>query len=85
MSRLINLAIVLFFAGQSAWAAESASEARLDEVEHHGRHVMPFNLEQTLHVFSKTPSGGIQKVVAKEALDSEQINLIRAHLSKIAG
>ena len=66
------------------YAVEKASEARLNEVARRGVHVMPFNLEQTTHIFSKSPSGGIQQVIAKEATNTQQINLIREHLTKIS-
>ncbi len=65
-------------------AVEPASNARLDEVARLGRRVMPFDLEKTLHVFSKTKQGGIQQVIAKDPANQEQIELIRAHLGKIA-
>ena len=67
-----------------AQVAGKASEARLDEVEQRGIHVMPFNLEQTTHVFSKTAEGGVQQVIVKNKSNIKQIKLIRAHLSKIS-
>ncbi|MDP1933480.1 MAG: hypothetical protein Q8K47_01175 [Nitrosomonas sp.] len=66
------------------FAAEPASEQRLDEVAERGAHVMPFDLEKTVHIFSKTDTGGIQQVIAKDKADSKQISLIRLHLSQIA-
>ena len=68
----------------SAYSAEKASEQRLDEVVQRGSHVMPFNLEQTTHVFSKTEKGGVQQVVVKDPANTEQIKLIREHLTKIS-
>jgi hypothetical protein len=68
----------------STQAVEKASEKRLDEVVERGSHVMPFDLEQTTHVFSKTEQGGLQQVVVKDQKNSEQIKLIRQHLSKIS-
>ena len=68
----------------SAHAAEQASEQRLDEVVQRGSHVMPFDLEQTTHVFSKTEKGGVQQVIVKDPANAEQIKLIREHLSKIS-
>jgi hypothetical protein len=68
----------------SAYSAEKASEQRLDEVAQRGSHVMPFNLEQTTHVFSKTEKGGVQQVVVKDPANTEQIKLIREHLTKIS-
>ncbi len=68
-------------------AENKVTAIRLDEVERLGKHVMPFNLEQTLHVFSKIEKGGLQQVIVKDPKDSaadNQIKLIREHLAKIA-
>lgn len=67
-----------------AHAVEKASEQRLDEVVQRGSHVMPFELEQTTHVFSKTAKGGVQQVIVKDPANIEQIKLIREHLTKIS-
>jgi hypothetical protein len=87
MYRLLVVASVLtcLLATVSAGAAEPASESRLDEVARRGTRVMPFDLERTTHVFTKTEKGGVQQVIAKDPAQSEQIGLIRKHLSKIAG
>lgn len=77
------LSVVLFIA-VSAQAAEKASEERLDEVAKRGAHVMPFSLEQTTHIFSKTEQGGVQQVIVKDSSNVEQIKLIRQHLAKIS-
>lgn len=81
---LIVLGWMVWLITAPVFAAESASEQRLDEVAERGAHVMPFDLEKTMHIFSKTDTGGIQQVIAKDQSDSEQINLIRLHLSEIA-
>ena len=44
---------------------------------------MPFSLKATTHIFTKTGDGGIQRVVAKSATDTEQIKLVREHLRDI--
>ena len=49
-----------------------------------GAEVMPFKLSATTHVFTKTPTGGLQQVVAKSPGDTDQIRLIRMHLEDIA-
>ncbi|QSA99164.1 aspartate carbamoyltransferase [Methylococcus sp. EFPC2] len=67
-----------------AGAVEPTAPERLDEVAKRGAQVMPFDLEKTSHIFTATPTGGVQRVVAKDANDSEQIRHIRAHLSEIA-
>lgn len=68
----------------AAQAAGPASPERLEEVERRGVHVMPFDLQKTLHIFEKTPEGGVQQVIARDATDGEQIRLIRGHLSQLA-
>lgn len=45
---------------------------------------MPFDLEKTAHIFSKTAKGGLQEVIVRDKSDTEPIRLIRAHLSQIA-
>jgi hypothetical protein len=62
----------------------AANEIRINEVAQRGSHVMPFNLEQTTHVFTKTDTGGIQQVIVKDKTNTSQIKLIREHLSKIS-
>jgi hypothetical protein len=74
--------LLVLFAAIPVYAVEDGK--RLDEVAQRGAHVMPFDLEKTIHVFSKTPKGGIQQVVVKDKSDTEQIRLIRAHLSEIS-
>jgi hypothetical protein len=83
MNRVIFL-VGLVSLSVTAYACPSASSARLDEVAERGRHVMPFHLEKTLHVFDKTTHGGIQQVIAKDPGDIEQIALIRKHLRDIS-
>ena len=78
----ISLLIVIHI--NTASADNKATEARLDEVARIGRQVMPFNLEQTLHIFSKTKTGGVQQVISKDASNKHQINLTQDHLRKIA-
>ena len=77
----LALSLALVVAGA---VAEPASPARLDEVAKWGAQVMPFDLDKTTHVFSKTEQGGRQEVVAKDASDAGQIRLIREHLSALA-
>jgi len=45
-----------------------------------GAMVMPFDLDKTTHVFEKLETGGLQTVRA-DSDDSEQIRLVREHLS----
>ena len=68
----------------TSYAQAAASEERLDEVARKGSHVMPFDLEKTTHIFSKTASGGVQKVVIKGKNDVDQLLLVREHLLQIS-
>ena len=74
---------MLLFTGP-VQAVEKASKARQEEIERRGARVMPFSLERTVHVFTKTKNGGIQQVIAKDKSDTGQITLIREHLSMIS-
>lgn len=65
-------------------ATKKASDARINEVAQLGKQVMPFDLNQTLHVFSKVKGGGVQQVIPKDPKNGLQIKLIREHLAQIA-
>lgn len=84
MNQLLTVTFLLaFLLPASIDAAAPADEKRLDEVAERGAHVMPFDLEKTVHVFTKTESGGVQKVTVRNISDQEQVSLIRAHLTEI--
>lgn len=65
--------------------AQTVSPERLKEVTEHGRHVMPFDLKLTQHIFTKTEMGGVQQVAVRDSNDKPQVELIRQHLTKISG
>jgi len=79
-----KLAVILLSLFALNALAQPASDARLDEVVQRGMHVMPFALDQTQHVFTKTTQGGVQQVIVKDKTNTKQIQLIRTHLAKIA-
>ena len=62
----------------TAWAADTA---RQQEVAQKGAMVMPFNGQNSKHVFQKTPDGGLQQVIAKDASNRGLVEAIRGHLS----
>jgi hypothetical protein len=64
-------------------SAVAADEQRQVEVAKLGADVMPFNLKATTHIFTKSSDGGTQRVVAKNAADTTQVRLVRAHLHDI--
>jgi hypothetical protein len=41
---------------------------------------MPFDLAKTTHIFRMTDSGGVQRVVVKDAAAKDQVAMIRQHL-----
>lgn len=84
LAAALNKCNVCHDAYQISIADAPADEARLDEVAARGRHVMPFALEQTRHIFTNTPQGGIQQVIVIDKANTAQIALIQTHLSKIA-
>ncbi len=68
----------------SSFPLRAADTVRQRAIAEKGSTVMPFSLEATTHVFTKTPTGGTEQVVAKNADDAEQVRLTREHLASIA-
>lgn len=64
-------------------ASYAADASRQAEVVRRGTDVMPFSLAATTHVFTKTAQGGVQRVIAKDSADAEQVRLVRSHLREI--
>jgi hypothetical protein len=73
---LVTLAVMTLVS--TAWAA---STPRQQEVAQKGAMVMPFNGQNSKHVFQKLPDGGLQQVVANDASDKDLVGAIRGHLS----
>jgi len=78
-----TFSVILGLTLSTAHSEPKTNTARLDAVAERGRHVMPFDLEKTLHVFDKKTYGGIQQVIAKNADNQDQIKLIRQHLTEL--
>jgi hypothetical protein len=74
---LLVLSVVLIVLFETAM---TPAQTRQGEVAARGAKVMPFDLEQTMHVFQKLEDGGLQKVVVKDPSNKKQIALIQAHL-----
>lgn len=64
--------------------AVDVTQERVVEVAQRGTQVMPFDLDKTMHIFSKTDLGGIQQVITKDESDIQQLDLVRKHLIDIA-
>jgi hypothetical protein len=85
----LSLAASACLAGVAMFGIASGSEgtssaARQAEVAARGARVMPFDLEQTMHVFQSLDDGGLQTVRAKDPANREQIALIQTHLQEEA-
>jgi hypothetical protein len=61
-----------------------AAHSRQAEVAARGAQVMPFDLDQTAHVFQQLPDGGLQTVTAKDVANTQQIAFIQTHLQEEA-
>ena len=57
---LLGLLAVIGIAGWAAWARWPAESGRQTQVRARGQQVMPFDLEQTQHVFTTTATGGVE-------------------------
>ncbi|SNS52202.1 hypothetical protein SAMN06265795_103196 [Noviherbaspirillum humi] len=77
------LCALVLLAPAHAQHAHHPDGQRQAEVAQRGADVMPFDLAATTHVFTKTASGGIQRVIARRAGDAKQVRLVRAHLRDI--
>lgn len=83
------LAASAFLTGMAMFGIASGTEgsstaAHQAEVATRGAEVMPFDLEQTMHVFQALGDGGLQTVQAKDPANREQIALIQSHLMEEA-
>lgn len=80
------LALTLLLPAAHAEGPGDDTTPRQQDVARRGASVMPFDLEATTHVFTSTPTGGTQRVVAKPSTDAgvpEQVALVRGHLQTI--
>ncbi len=63
----------------------STTSATDSQMVARAQQVMPFDLNNSTHTFTKTNSGGVEKVVANSATDGKETASIRSHLSMVAG
>jgi hypothetical protein len=81
--KTLTICIAIALASAMPLWAIAAPIQRQAEVAERGKDIMPFSLKDTTHIFSKTGAGGVQRVVVKNAADTAQITLVRAHLQSI--
>jgi hypothetical protein len=74
-----QLPLVLLLALLSS--AGALAQTVQQHVHHLSHTVMPFDMASTVHIFRMTESGGVLRVVAKDANAVEQIALIQQHLA----
>jgi hypothetical protein len=82
----IPLTVLLTAIASLAWALDVQVDAGPDRegfVRQRGSDVMPFAVADTLHIFEKTDSGGVQRVEARPG-HAGQVPMIREHLQNIA-
>jgi hypothetical protein len=77
------LAFALFASGMNA-AGAASSPQRQAEVAARGAEVMPFDLQASSHVFTRSRNGGLQQVLVRNPRDAAQLRLVRGHLRDIA-
>lgn len=75
-----SCAAALLLAIASCGEDGDALAQRQAEVAERGADVMPFDLDATTHSFTNTDDGGIQTVTADDPAETDQIQLVRAHL-----
>jgi len=76
--RIIAAVLLAGFACTPALA-----QTRQQIIRERSTHVMPFSMDDTMHRFQPTPTGGVMTVIAHDG-DATQVALVRAHLRKEA-
>lgn len=77
----VLIAVIMALLSHTAIADDAEKRA---EVAVRGAEVMPFSLARTQHQFLKTADGGVQRIVARDDMDLEQVWSIRRHLEELA-
>ena len=66
-------------------ASLAQNSSRKDDVAKRGADVMLFSHVATLHVFAKTDDGGTLRLIVRDPGDTQQIQIVRAHLQDMRG
>ncbi|MDR9439776.1 MAG: hypothetical protein RI841_09810 [Halomonas sp.] len=74
--KLGNVVAVLMLLSSFTVFAQTPQE-RVHQMSHN---IMPFEMAKTVHIFKMTESGGVQRVIARDPSESDQIALIQQHL-----
>lgn len=81
---LLNVCAALLLATSTPGQATPHTSHGSPSFQEREQQVMPFDLRQTRHVFERTASGGVQRVLALRANDARNKGLIRSHLQQEA-
>ena len=81
--KTLTVLLALAVVSPVSLSAAAGDTSRQAEVREKGKDVMPFSVEATTHVFTKTTDGGVQRVVARDMNDAATVKLVRAHLHEI--
>lgn len=76
-SHLLRVFIAIFLVLGSAVAR---AETKQEHVHHLAHEMMPFDLARTTHIFRMTDSGGVERVIVRDASDKDQVALVQQHL-----
>jgi hypothetical protein len=68
--------VVLFLLASVNVSAQTPQE----HVHAHSHAVMPFDISKTVHIFTMTEYGGIERVIVRDKRDAGQVTLIQQHL-----
>lgn len=77
-------ATVIVAVAGGGWYVLADDGSATDPMTAQAGQVMPFDLARTTHTFTKTDTGGVEKVVVKDPSDTRNRALIRSHLAKEA-
>lgn len=58
----------------------AAAQTTQEHIHHMGHNVMPFDLSRTIHIFQMTESGGVERVIVRDASAKVQVAMIQQHL-----
>lgn len=58
----------------------ATAQTTQEHVHHMGHNVMPFDLSKTTHIFQMTESGGVERIIIRDASARDQVTMIQQHL-----
>lgn len=77
---LIAAVVIVGAMTSAVLVARHSSRSDATAMSDRASQVMPFDLAATTHTFTKTDTGGVETVVARDPSDHRNVVLIRSHL-----